>query len=92
MNSDYIGKICIRLGNDNQEPSIVYVFGINTFGSLVCRVLNTGMVQFTNPESETGLVDFDIDVFQKLRKEWKLKEAQRLVEKLQKEIDEGDYY
>lgn len=91
MNSDYIGKFCIRLGNDNQEPSVVYILGVNSFGSLICRVLNTGMVLFTDPESETGLIDFNIEVFQKLRKEWKLKDAQRLVARLQKEIDEGDY-
>ena len=89
-NLDRKGTIAIRQGNNNQEPSAVYVGGVNSFDMLICRVLNTGSILFSMPE-EDDLLDFDITTLRRLRAEWKLANAQRSVVQLQKQLDEGDY-
>ena len=90
LNIDRKGTIAIRPGNDNHEPRAVYVGGVNGFDMLVCRVLNTGEVMFSYPESG-DLLDFDIKLLQKLRAEWRLDNAKRSVERFQKQLDEGDF-
>lgn len=84
------GTIAIRQGNDNHEPRAVYVGGVNSFDMLVCRVLNTGEILFSMPEKD-DLLEFDIKTLQRLRAEWRLANAQRSVERFQKQLDEGDY-
>lgn len=83
MNENKIGKIVIRPGNENQEPRVVYVGGVNSFGVLVCKVLNTGDILFSDPEKDS-LLDFDMDTFELLKKEWKIKNLRKQLNELEK--------
>ena len=89
-NRQYIGTVCIRKGTDFQEPRAVYVAGINSFDSLICRVLNTGEVMFSDPDGDT-LMSFNFDVLSKLSLEWKLQKAKDNVVKLEQRITDEDY-
>lgn len=66
------GKIKIRLGNDSQEPMVVYVSHWNTnFEYWVCEKLNTGDTVFSR---ETQLIDFNYKEFKRMFYEWKIKQ------------------
>ena len=82
----YIGTVCIRKGNEHQEPTVVYVTGINRLDSLVCHALNTGNLYFSDPDGDS-LTCFELSTFERLRKEWRLGNAKRQVEVLTKELN-----
>ena len=64
------GKIKIRLGNESQEPMVVYVAGWNpNIFCWVCHKLNTGDIVFTK---ENSLIDFNYKKFQQLFYQWKI--------------------
>ena len=65
------GQIKIKLGNETQEPMVVYVSHWNTnFGYWVCESLNTGST-FLSKESQ--LIDFNYREFKRMFYEWKIK-------------------
>ncbi|WP_202740005.1 hypothetical protein [Acinetobacter sp. 'aerobic (ED)'] len=80
MDKNYIGKICIRRGNKFQEPSACFITGINGFGMLVCRVINTGSLVMTEPDEEGELIDFDFKKLELLRAEWAVENAKKSVQ------------
>lgn len=80
MNKDYIGKICIRKGNKFQEPSACFITGVNGFGMLVCRVINTGSMVMTEPDDAEDLIDFDFKKLELMRAEWAVESAKRSVQ------------
>lgn len=75
-NLDRKGTIAIRPGNKNQKPEVVLVGGINGFDMLVCHVLNTDSIVFSDPE-ENDLLDFNMPIFKKLKKEWEIQNLER---------------
>ncbi len=79
---EFIGKVCIRLGNENQEPLAVVPTGYNGFDLLSCKVLNTGNLVFGGP-----FIDFDIEQLQILRAEWRLNNAKESIKRFQKDVD-----
>jgi len=79
MNRNYIGKICIRKGNKFQEPSAVFVSGINGLGMLICRVINTGSMVMSEPDEEGELLDFDFKKLELMRAEWDVEISKRSV-------------
>jgi hypothetical protein len=65
------GQIKIRLGNDNQEPMVVYVKGFNeNLQFWVCEKLNSGDSVFSK---ESQLIDFNHSDFKRMFYEWKIK-------------------
>lgn len=80
MNKNYIGRICIRRGNKFQEPSACFITGINSFGMLVCRIINTGSLVMTEPEDEGDLIDFDFKKLELMRAEWAVESAKNSVQ------------
>ena len=72
------GKIKIRLGNENQQPSVVYVSGFNRNIDLwVCEILNTGDTVYSTEES---LIDFDYKKFRIMYYEWKIQRQDQVKE------------
>lgn len=88
MNRDYIGKICIRRGNKFQEPSACFITGINSFGMLVCRVINTGSMVMSEPDEEGELIDFDFKKLELMRAEWDVERAKNSVQVTEKRYQE----
>lgn len=88
MNRNYIGKVCIRKGNEFQEPSAVFVTGINSFGMLICRVLNTGSMVMSEPDTEGELLDFDFKKLELIRAEWARENAIKSVKILEERYQE----
>lgn len=82
-NLDRKGTIVIRPGNENQEPQVVLVGGINGFDMLICHVLNSNSLVFSMPE-ENDLLDFDMTLFKKLKKEWKIQNLENQLVELRK--------
>lgn len=65
------GQIKIRLGNENQEPMVVYVSHWNkNVKYWVCEKLNTGDTVFSK---QSQLIDFSYRVFRRMFYEWKIK-------------------
>lgn len=79
MSKNYIGEICIRKGNKNQEPSAVFVSGINSFGFLVCRIINSNILVMSEVDGD-DLVDFDYKKLELMRAEWAVENAKRSVQ------------
>lgn len=77
------GTIAIRLGNENQKPLVVYVGGLNSFGFLVCRELNSTSIVFSEPDGD-DLVDFDMKLLEKLSKEWRIENLKKQLAELTK--------
>ena len=65
------GEIKIRLGNESQEPMIVYIYSWHKKLELwVCEKLNTGD---TVMSKNTQLIDFNYREFKILFYDWKIK-------------------
>lgn len=78
------GQIKIRIGNDNQEPMIVYIKNWhNYFEKWICEKINSGDTVFSNNDQ---LIDFDYDEYKRMYYEWKIKQQdiikQRFIELL----------
>ena len=65
------GTIKIRKGNENQEPTVVYVSHMNNFNYWVCEVINTSGTVFTS--NERDLIDFNYKLFMQMYYDWKIK-------------------
>jgi len=76
MNQTRKGTVCIRQGNENIEPSAVYVGGVNKMGLLVLHKLNSGQLLFSEPEKD-DLLDFDHNTLKRLQYEWMYENAEK---------------
>lgn len=88
MNKNYIGKICIRKGNEHQEPAACFISGINGFGTLVCRVINTDTLVFSDPDGQGDLIDFDYKKLVQMRAEWAVENAKRVLKRTEERYRE----
>ncbi|HEI8439819.1 TPA: hypothetical protein SLF30_000479 [Acinetobacter baumannii] len=88
MNRKYIGQVCIRKGNENQEPAAVFVSGINSFQMLICRVINSGSLVMSEPDEEGELIDFDYKTLEVMRAEWFVENAERQVMRSKQYLNE----
>lgn len=79
------GIICIRVGNENQEPAVVYTEFKNGLGLWVCNALNTGQLLMANDEA---LVPYDFMVFEKMRLQWRIGQLPTIKERLEKDLEE----
>lgn len=80
------GQIKIRLGNESQEPCIVYIKGKNTnFNFWSCEILNTGDTVFSTDEQ---LIDFDYKEFNRIYYTWKIEQQDRIKENYKKLLKE----
>lgn len=84
MNLNRKGTIAIRPSTEYQEPYVVYVGGVNSFDMLICRVINSNTIVFSEPEDDE-LLDFDLKVYEKLKKEWRLANLKKQVAELEAE-------
>lgn len=79
------GKIKIRLGNENQEPMVVYVSHWNTnFEWWVCEKLNTGETVFSNNDE---LIEFNYKKFKIMFYEWKVKQQDVIKKRYLEELN-----
>jgi hypothetical protein len=63
-------QIKIRLGNESQEPMIVYVsHWASRFELWACEKLNTGEIVFSK---ESNLIDFNYLQYKRMYYEWKI--------------------
>jgi hypothetical protein len=79
------GKIMIRVGNENQEPMVVYVSHTNSFGLWVCDKMNTGDTLFSD---DKNLVEFQYIKFKKMYYQWKIEHTERIKENFLKLLSE----
>ncbi|WP_151803966.1 hypothetical protein [Acinetobacter bereziniae] len=84
MNKNRKGTIAIRPATQHQEPYVVYVGGVNSFDMLICRVINSSSIVFSGPEDD-DLLDFDVNVYEKLKKDWRLANLRKQVADLEAE-------
>lgn len=87
MNKNRKGTIAIRPATEHQEPYVVYVVyvgGVNSFDMLICRVINSSSIVFSEPEDD-DLLDFDLKVYEKLKKDWRLADLKKQVATLEAE-------
>jgi hypothetical protein len=79
------GQIKIRLGNESQEPCVVYISGKSLLDLWVCEVLNTGNTVFSKDEQ---LIDFDYKEFKRISYSWKIEQQDRIKERYKKLLEE----
>jgi hypothetical protein len=79
-------EIKIRLGNDSQEPMVVYVSGWHPgFEYWICEKINSGDTVLSK---ESQLIDFDYKEFQRLYYEWKIQQQDVIKERFIKLLEE----
>jgi len=81
------GTLAIHPGGEHTRPCLVHVGGRNGFDLLVLKVINKTELTFCQPEGNT-LLNYDIDVLERLQAEWDLENAKKSVERRQKALDE----
>lgn len=87
LNKDRKGQLALRIGNEHNEPCVVYVAGINSMDFLILRKINTGETQFEDPDADT-LIDFDFKAYEISRAQWRLDQAKRSIDQRQKDLNE----
>ena len=75
----------VRVGNESQEPMVVYVSHTNSLGSWVCEKINTGDTVFSD---DAHLIEFKYLSFKKMYYAWKIAQAERIKENFQKLLAE----
>ncbi len=79
-------EIKIRLGNDSQEPMVVYVLRWHPgFEYWICEKINSGDTVLSK---ESQLIDFDYKEFQRLYYEWKIQQQDVIKERFIKLLEE----
>lgn len=81
----WVGKVAIRRGNDDQEPAIVFITGMNKFDLLVSEVVNTGTTVFSTPDD---LLNFDFYKYITMFYKWKIEQAPKRTERMEKLLTE----
>lgn len=81
------GTLAIHPGGEHTRPCLVHVGGRNGFDLLVLKVINKTELTFCQPEGNT-LLNYDIDVLERLQAEWDLENAKKSVERRQKALEE----
>lgn len=79
------GKIMIRTGLENQEPTVVFVTGKNKFGLWICEALNTENTYFSK---DANLIEFDFITFKRLYYQHKIDRLPKVKENLEKLLED----
>ncbi|MCF7964172.1 MAG: hypothetical protein K9L79_01395 [Methylobacter tundripaludum] len=74
--SQWFGKFAIGY-TKSEPPSVLYIVGMNRYGSMIAKKVNTGIVGFVKPRE---LIDYSPRLFDRLDAAWKLKEAHRVID------------
>ncbi|MGZ8172827.1 MULTISPECIES: hypothetical protein [Methylobacter] len=83
--NQWIGKFAIQTVKSGQ-PSVVYIVGMNKYGSMIARKVNTGIIGFVKP---WHLIDYSPRLFNRLNEAWKLKEARQVIDRQTKLLLSG---
>lgn len=74
--NQWIGRFAIKPGNKFHPPEVVYVTGVNQYGSFVGVTLNTPILYVGKPWS---LIEYSPRLFTRLEAAWKIKDLQRRI-------------
>lgn len=80
--NQWIGKFAIQSIKAG-PPSVVYIVGMNQYGSMIAKKVNTGIVGFVKP---WNLMDYSPRLFDRLDATHKLKEAHRVIDRQTKRL------